>query len=81
MDGAAVVVGMRLRDFENDSFTIGVGLVGLLLTDGEAGQNGATGVGCRVVDVEVTIFGKSWIKSKAKQAFLVAPIVDPVPYI
>ena len=81
MDCAAVVVGIWLRDFENDPFAIGVRPVGLLPIDGEAGQHGAAGVGCGVVDVEVTVFGKSWIKSQAEQAFLVAPIVDPVPYI
>ena len=63
VDGSPVVVGIWLRDFENDPFAIGVRLLPI---DGEAGQHGATGVGCRVVDVEVTVFGKSWIESQAK---------------
>ena len=75
---AAVVVGKGLGHLQDDPLAGGVGMVGVVRTDGEAGDDGAPGCRCGVVDVEVAVGGVVGVEGEAEEALLVAAVADPV---
>ena len=72
------MVAVGLRNFHDDNFAFRVGHIRVLLIKAEARYHRATGIGSRVVDIEIAVLLVIGAEGKAKQAFFVAFPVDPI---